>query len=243
MGLPQLGYVAFMVLAFVGFVLARRLVSAREPSRLTGMERFTLALAAFVGGSLSAKLPFALESPDGFWTLSTWAADGKTVTTGLIGAYLSVEIAKMVLGIRVKTGDGLAIPLAIALSIGRWGCFVNGCCAGKETSLPWCVDFGDGACRHPTQVYESIFHAIMALVLIFIARRGLLRYQRLKLYLIAYCVYRFAIEFIRIEPTWWNGLTYYQVAVVVFAVFLAAQWIYDAKKLKATDYNLRGFTS
>src|SRR5919204_429820 len=79
------------------------------------------------------------------------------------------------LAIRVKTGDTFALPLALALALGRWGCFCNGCCFGKPTDLPWGVDFGDGVRCHPTQIYESLFHALMALVLLELMRRGLFR--------------------------------------------------------------------
>jgi phosphatidylglycerol---prolipoprotein diacylglyceryl transferase len=228
----RLGYLAFMLLAVAAFFLARRLFPAPRPPRLTGLEKFTLALAAFVGGTLAAKLPFVWDSAARFWDWATWTADGKTITTGLVGAYLAVEVTKLLLGIRAKTGDGLAVPLAVALAIGRLGCFVNGCCAGQETSLPWCVNFGDGVCRHPTQIYESLFHAVWAVILVRLTQRDVLRYQRLKLYLIAYCVYRFAIEFIRIEPKWLGELTYYQVVVAGFAVFLIVQWVIDARRLR-----------
>lgn len=139
---------------------------------------------------------------------------------------------KLLLGIKAKTGDGLAAPLAVALAIGRWGCFVNGCCAGQETSLPWCVNFGDGVCRHPTQIYESLFHAVWAVILIRLGQRDMLRYQRLKLYLLAYCGFRFAIEFIRIEQKWLGPLTYYQVIVAGFALFLTGQWFVDSLRVR-----------
>jgi phosphatidylglycerol---prolipoprotein diacylglyceryl transferase len=226
----RLGYLAFMLLALAAFVLARRLFPSPRPTPLTRLEKLTLGLAAFVGGTLSAKLPFVWESTGDFWDWSTWASDGKTITTGLVGAYLAVEVTKLLLGIRAKTGDGVAIPLAVALAVGRWGCFVNGCCCGTPTNLPWRVDFGDGICRHPTQVYESLFHAVCAVILIWLTRRDALRYQRLKLYLIAYCAFRFAIEFIRVEPTWLGPLTYYQVVVVGFAAFLMVQWVIDARR-------------
>ena len=86
-----------------------------------------------------------------------------------------------------------------------------------------------GVRRHPTQVYESLFHLGMALLLgILIARDGL-RYQRLKLYLIAYGVYRFATEFIRPEPAWWLGLTFYQWAALALVVGLVIHWQFDRR--------------
>ena len=228
----RIGYLAFMLLAVAAFFLARRLFPSPRPAVLSRVDQLTLALAAFVGGTISAKLPFVWDASASFWDWTAWAADGKTITTGLVGAYLSVEVVKLLLGIRAKTGDGIAIPLAAALAVGRWGCFVNGCCAGEPTTLPWCVDFGDGICRHPTQVYESLFHAVWLVILIRLNQRDLFRYQRLKLYLLAYCAFRFAIEFIRIEEPWLGGLTYYQVVVVLFAAFLVGQWFLDARRLR-----------
>ena len=173
-------------------------------------------------------MPFALYDVSGIWTLQAWLADGKTITTALIGAYLSVELCKWFLGIRMKTGDRYALPLAGALAVGRLGCFFNGCCFGTPSQLPWAVDFGDGAV-HPTQLYEVLFHATCALVLWQLPDYDWLKNQRLKLYLLAYCLYRFLTEWIRPEPTIALGLTFYQWAVLLFAIGLIIQWWYDAK--------------
>jgi prolipoprotein diacylglyceryltransferase len=160
---------------------------------------------------------------------NTWVGDGKTIVAALLGAYLGVEAAKLVLGVRVKTGDTYALPIALGLAVGRWGCFFNGCCYGVATDLPWAVDFGDGLRRHPTQVYEVLFHLSMAVVLWQLLRTGALRYQRLKLYLIAYGGYRFATEFIRPEPAWRLVLTFYQWGALVLVAAMAAQWLWDER--------------
>lgn len=225
------GYLAFMLLAVAVFFLALRLFPSPRPVLLTRLEKLTLSLTAFVGGTIVAKLPFVFDANSSFWDWATWTADGKTITTGLVGAYLSVELVKWFLGIRAKTGDGLAIPLAFALGVGRFGCFVNPCCFGVESSLPWCMNFGDDVCRHPTQIYESLFHFVWAVILIRLNRIDLFPTQRLKLYLIAYCVFRFSIEFIRVEPDWLGQFTYYQVVVIGFAIFLVGQWIVDKRRL------------
>jgi prolipoprotein diacylglyceryltransferase len=192
-------------------------------------KRCLLALAGFVGGAFGAKLPFVLGAGPDVLTDAAWFRDGKTITTGLIGAYLGVEITKLVLDVRVKTGDTFALPLALALAVGRWGCFFNGCCYGVETDLPWGVDFGDGITRHPTQAYECLFHLAMAGVLLLLLRFDALRCQHLKLYLIAYGVYRFLTEYIRPEPTGLLGLTFYQWVSVVLIVGLSVQWFVDRR--------------
>ena len=62
-------------------------------------------------------------------------ADGKTILCGIVGGYFGVEVAKWTLDVRVKTGDTFALPLALAMAVGRWGCFFNGCCYGVVTTL------------------------------------------------------------------------------------------------------------
>ena len=224
---PRMAYAGFMLLAAAVFLLVRR-CSPTPPTvaALPRSDRLALAGAAFVGGVLGAKLPFTLGSDPG----ADWLADGKTITTGLIGAYLAVELVKWALGIRVKTGDTFALPLALALAVGRWGCFFNGCCYGIPTDLPWGADFGNGVMRHPTQVYESLFHLGMAGVLIVLTLRDQLRWHRLQLYLIAYALFRFATEFIRPEPEYAMGLTYYQWASLVLGVGVSLQWLYEARR-------------
>jgi phosphatidylglycerol:prolipoprotein diacylglycerol transferase len=230
---PRASYGLFMLLALVVFLAARHFVP--KPRALLAVpwwQRAVLALAGFTGGVLGAKLPFALGSAAGPLSVPGWLADGKTITTGLLCAYLAVEIAKAGLGIRVKTGDTFALPLALAMAVGRWGCFFNGCCYGVETTLPWGVDFGDGVPRHPTQVYESLFHLALAGVLWLVILHDGLRWQRLKLYLIAYGVYRFLTEFIRPEPATWLGLTFYQWAALAIIGVMAGQWLVDRRILR-----------
>jgi phosphatidylglycerol:prolipoprotein diacylglycerol transferase len=223
-------YGLFMLLAAGVFLLVRYLQPRLAPvAALPWWKRTALIVAGFIGGSLGAKLPFALANESGWLTRTAWLADGKTITTGLLGAYLAVELAKLALGIRVKTGDTFALPLALALAVGRWGCFFGGCCYGTPTTLPWGVDFGDAVRRHPTQIYESLFHLLMAGLLVLIIRCDVLRYQRLKLYLIAYGGYRFLTEFIRPEPTGWLGMTFYQWVAMILIVFLSIQWQIDRR--------------
>jgi prolipoprotein diacylglyceryltransferase len=235
--MPRAFYASFMLLALVVFLLTRW--SIPKPPGLLVLpwwKRAALAASAFVGGAFGGKVPFAFSHPAGWFSSVSWFSDGKTIVAGLIGAYLAVELTKLLLDIHVKTGDTFALPLALAMAVGRWGCFFNGCCYGVETTLPWGVSFqvpdGDGTrwmkC-HPTQIYESLFHFTMAVVLWQLMRHGLFVGQRLKFYLIAYGVYRFLTEYIRPEPAWWLGLTFYQWAAAALAVGMILQWLADRR--------------
>ncbi|MGH7174503.1 MAG: prolipoprotein diacylglyceryl transferase [Gemmataceae bacterium] len=222
---PRFFYGLFMLLALGVFVFVRHFVPKPEAlRRLPWQKRLALTLCAFIGGVLGAKLPFAVGAADGPLSSLAWLSDGKTITTGLMGAYLMVESGKWWMAIHVKTGDTFALPLACALVVGRWGCFCNGCCFGTPTGLPWGRDFGDGLLRHPTQAYESLFHLGMAVVLWFLLREGWFRGHHLQIYLIAYGVYRFLTEYIRPEPIALVGLTFYQWVSLVLSAAMVGQW-------------------
>jgi phosphatidylglycerol---prolipoprotein diacylglyceryl transferase len=235
MVMAHLAYSLFMLLAIAGLVMARRVQPDPQVEPMPRRQRLLLAWAAFIGAGIGAKLPFVIAAGPRDWlTLHAWLSDGKTVLAGMAGGYLAVEIAKKILGVHAKTGDAIAFPLAVCIAIGRWGCFLNGCCFGTETHVPWAVDFGDGMHRHPTQIYESLFHLAMAIALWHLLGRCLLRWQRLKLYLIAYCIFRFATEFIRPEPRVMGGLTGYQWGAFVVAAALIAQWRADQRTLNGS---------
>src|SRR5262245_46323547 len=113
---PRFWYTLFMLQAAVVFVVVRQLMP-RPPvlAKLPLRSQLILLLAAFAGGTFASKLPFVFSHEDGPLTWQAWLGDGKTVMAALVGAYLAVEIAKRPLGIRVKTGDTFALPLALAL--------------------------------------------------------------------------------------------------------------------------------
>jgi phosphatidylglycerol:prolipoprotein diacylglycerol transferase len=203
-----------------------------QPSGLTARERMGIGLGAFCGAMIGAKLPFALADWPGLLSGRAWLENGKTIVFGMVGGYLGVELAKAILGVRVKTGDGFAVPVAGAVAVGRLSCFAAGCCHGVATKMPWGVDFGDGIRRHPTQLYEMAFHASAALLLAGLQRRGLFRGQLIKLYILAYLAYRFASEFLRPEPVMALGLTGYQWACLGLAPVFLGLWAKDAREFR-----------
>lgn len=209
---------------------------SQEKLTLTSAEKLAIGLGAFCGAMLGAKLPFLLDSQTGLLSSAAWFSDGKTIMSGLVGAYLGVEITKWALEIRTKTGDSFAAPVAVSVGIGRLACFVGGCCYGAPTDLPWGVTFpnavdANGMCppRHPTQLYEAAFHLSMAGVLFTLRRHGIWRGQLAKFYILCYLVYRFLTEFIRPEPRYDAGLTAYQWGALALMPVFVWLWWRDAR--------------
>jgi phosphatidylglycerol:prolipoprotein diacylglycerol transferase len=219
-----MGYaIAILAGALLSLVVRRLLPSA--PHRYTTQ----LAAIALIGALSGAML---LEMPaDWFgWTSSiagqpvyTHGVGGRTVLGGILGGWIAVDLAKPALGIRVPTGDGFAAPLAAALACGRVGCALTGCCAGKEvTAGAWWSAFAvaarDGVLRFPAAIVECVFHAVAAVVLIVVTRRGLLAGRTLAAYVAVYCLVRVALEEVRDNPAVVGRWTYYQMLALPLLV-------------------------
>lgn len=226
---PQVAAFYPLVMAAAIVTGAVLLVRSRSSVTLAGNEKIAVGIGAFVGGMIGAKLPFLFGDISRLLSGEIWFADGKTILTGLVGAYFGVEIAKWAAGVTKRTGDSLIVPAAVAISIGRVACFVGGCCYGAPTTLPWGCIFPvhdpSGIARHPTQIYEAIFHGIAAAVMMLLKRRDMFRGQLAKLYIISYCVYRFVTEFIRPEPRVWGELTFYQWLTLALVPTFAVLWL------------------
>ena len=110
----------------------------------------------------------------------------------------------------LKTLDLFTPAMALAHGFGRIGCFLNGCCYGKETACPLGVVFPFSKMPlHPTQLYEATFcFLLFAFLVIFYKRYHEKVGLTSLLYFSIYPAGRFAIEFLRNDMgRLWLGLT------------------------------------
>ena len=227
---------AYAVVLLVSVVVAWGLVRTRQKRLdLTRSQRTAVGVAAFLGSMIGSKIPFLGQRGwSAFLDGTAWFADGKTILGGIAGGYAAVEIAKWIFDIRARTGDSFALPIAVAVGVGRIGCFIAGCCYGQVTEVPWGVAFrtahdAPGILRHPTQLYEVAFHLVATMVLIVMDRKRWLVGNQLKAYLIAYLVYRFLSEWLRPESRLLLNLTIYQFVSVVLIAALIGLWARDSR--------------
>jgi len=213
---------AYLV-GFQLFLLFRR----RTGDVVAPRVRWWIVAAAILGGALGSRLLYWLEDPA--QTLMrlddpAFLLGGKTVVGGLIGGLVGVELTKKALGVTGRTGDLFALPLAVGIAIGRIGCFLEGLpdrTFGTETSLPWGIDFGDGIRRHPTQLYEAIFLAGLALVLASAARRPHAQGSVFRLFMMAYLAFRVLVDAIKPDPRLALGLSAIQWAALLTLTYYA----------------------
>ena len=168
-------------------VIAAAAVGALLGSRLLGIaEQWPTVIAAVHSGQIVALL---------------FTSGGKTIVGGLLGGWIAVECVKRIRGIHSRTGDLFVLPLCVGIAVGRLGCFIAGLADdtfGTPTSRPWAVDFGDGIGRHPTQLYEILFLAVLVISLN--RFKGLANGARFRLFLAAYLAWRIAIDFFKPQP-------------------------------------------
>ncbi len=94
--------------------------------------------------------------------------------------------------------DFVAPLVPIGLGAGRIGNFINAELWGAETSAPWGVLY-DGAVRHPSQLYEAALEGLLLFVIIWWYSAKPRPYMAVSaLFLLAYGVFRFFVEFYRV---------------------------------------------
>jgi phosphatidylglycerol---prolipoprotein diacylglyceryl transferase len=139
----------------VGLIVAFASQLAILASEQIAVPRSVLvSLLALTAGFIGAKLWSVVLHPGESILRGGWAVDGFLVTAPLI-AIAALVVFDLPVGAYL---DATAPGLFFAVAIGRLGCFLTGCCAGRVTSSRWGIWSSDrriGARRIPTQLLES----------------------------------------------------------------------------------------
>ena len=189
-----LALVGILITAYVWGKITGK--GGRHDSRLT-----VIYFCGLFGALLGAKLAFLLA--EGWYYHDNWIAlvSGRSITGGLLGGYVAVEIAKKYLKYPRTTGDVFAIIAPIGLALGRIGCLSAGCCNGIICEKKWwaLVD-GDGLARWPAVPIELLFNLVFLAWALPATRFRWQIGNRFHIYLIAYGLFRFGHEFLRDDP-------------------------------------------
>jgi phosphatidylglycerol:prolipoprotein diacylglycerol transferase len=213
------------IMAVVGmcacFLVQRRLGGAIG---ITGEQILTLwvyggVAAVFGARALHVAVNWGAYAPRPLSAIAFW--DGGMVYIGgvtsalLVGFYYA---RRFKLGLRAF--DVLAVGVASTQGLGRIGCFLAGCCYGRETSLPWGVQFHEGSIAlfemkntgqlaadalvtphlHPTQIYEALACFAIGGFLYAWYKRGPKPGTIVAGYFMLYSSVRFLLELIRYDP-------------------------------------------
>jgi phosphatidylglycerol:prolipoprotein diacylglycerol transferase len=152
--------------------------------------------------------------------------------------------------------DVLGSSLGLGPFIGRWSCFMNGCCFGSTTHVPWSVRFPKysqvyqlqvnnglidynsslSEAVHPVQLYESLTTLVIFLILSWFWKKnrdnpGL----TFLTYVLMYCITRFVIEFFRGDVDRYSplNLTVSQFICLIIILTTIIFWILGNFRLKS----------
>lgn len=123
-----------------------------------------VSVLALVSGLIAAKVWYAVLHP-GPWreALGGWAVDGFLIVALIVGV-AGLLLFDLPMGIFL---DAAAPGLFFGVAIGRLGCFLTGCCAGRYTRSRWAIWSSDrriGARRIPAQLLESAAGLVLGVV-------------------------------------------------------------------------------
>jgi phosphatidylglycerol---prolipoprotein diacylglyceryl transferase len=124
---------------------------------------------------------------------------------GAIGGFSAVAFFAWRRKLRGWRITDAGIPgLVLGAAIARIGCFLNGCCYGHESHLPWALKFpalNDGITRHPAQIYDLILNLTLLGLLFFFKRFKRKEGDIFAFYLIGFSILRFITEIFRSGAT------------------------------------------
>jgi phosphatidylglycerol---prolipoprotein diacylglyceryl transferase len=227
-GLPVFGY---GLMLFIGFSSAVSLATLRaEREGLSSDVIWDLSIWLFIPGIVGARLYYLIQYydrvfigvPSSEWLIAAFnlSQGGIVLYGGLIGGASGYFAFCFTRHLRPLALADIIIPsVFVGIGFGRIGCFLNGCCYGASTALPWAVQFPresatfssmmekglvdiNAACTpplHPTQIYSSIDGFIIAGITAWYFGHRRRNGEVLAVALLIYPITRFCMEMLRAD--------------------------------------------
>ncbi len=215
---PELFHWGFLHIRSYGLMLAIAFLfgtwlALREARRLQLDEDrlVSVILVALVSGVLGARALYVLEHVPEFrreWgsALALWQG-GLTLYGGLVAGTFAGLLAARRFKLPMWTvADALTPSIALGTVFGRTGCFLNGCCYGRPTTLPWGIafppdsfaglEFGN-ARLHPSQLYFALAGLVLFVVLWAVRARKLAPGVLFWTFILLFALVRIPLDFTR----------------------------------------------
>ena len=201
-------YGVLLMLAFIaGILLSRR--SARrlgvDPEVPVDLGVWILIASVACSRLLYVALNWSdyEARPLAVWQL--WREGGLSYHGGLLGGMLAAAVYARRRRLSYwLLADMLSPGVSLGYGIARFGCFLNGCCYGAPTALPWGVRFPlyvdshlTTEPSHPTQIYAAVGSFAILGLLLWLQPRLRAQGQLFASYLMLYAVLRSIVEIFR----------------------------------------------
>lgn len=201
-------YGLMYVIGFLGFLLLGKYRAKKANSPVTVEQvddmMFYGALGVVLGGRIGYMFFYnfskLVNDPISFFQV--WDG-GMSFHGGLLGVIFVMYMLAKKWNLKIlQISDFVAPMIPIGLGAGRMGNFINGELWGKPTDVPWGMVFpqADQLARHPSQLYQFALEGILLFTILWIYSNKPRPLGSISgLFLIAYGIFRFMVEFIR-EP-------------------------------------------
>src|SRR3990172_4508770 len=164
--IPFIGSVAiygFGLMLVVGWLAGTWVGSWRARREGLKVDIADLGFWMLIGGIVGARLFYVVQHGQRFGGLldffKIWEG-GLVWYGGVIGAVVTFiwQVRRKKLP-AWKLCDVLAPAVALGMAFGRVGCFLNGCCYGDPTDLPWAAHFPQDSIPYVEQVRRGMLDA------------------------------------------------------------------------------------
>ncbi len=228
---------SYGLMLVIAFVVSTLLASSEAKRK--GIDPdiiFNLCFTVFISGVIGARIFYVLSNFSYYLRnpleIIMLQKGGLAWFGGLIlGVFSGIYYLKSKKLAAYRIMDLLVPFVALAQSIGRLGCFLNGCCYGKESAFGIYFPTHD-AVLIPTQVYSSLLLVFIFIILRFLQEKPHKDGSIFFAYLILYSAKRFFIEFWRADsPSLALGLTLFQfISIAIFLIAATCLFLVKNKK-------------
>jgi phosphatidylglycerol:prolipoprotein diacylglycerol transferase len=199
---------------------------------------FDCLLWVLVGGIAGGRLlfvvinaPYYINDPLRIFMLTEGglAVQG-AILSGIFFCWVLCRIKKLPF---LRILDLFAPYAALGQSIGRIGCFFNGCCYGRAIRSGAGVIFpGDSVVRIPTQLYSSLGLVILFALLLFLRDKKKYDGFVFFMYCCLYSLFRFFMDYFRGDElyTFYNLTLSQAISVLVFFISILMMLFFHFKK-------------
>ena len=250
--LPVYSYGVFLGLGTLLAIVWPVHLAAKEsipPTKVEGLG-LVIVLSAVVG----SKALTALDYPGFYARNGIWVWDQLVNRGGVFYGGFLLAIGASATYLRLthlpgwRVADCVAPGLALAQGLGRFGCFLAGCCWGTPTNLPVAVTFTSeqahsitgvplGVKLHPTQLYEAAFVLLTIPFLLRLLKHKSFDGEVVLTYILYYAVIRFFLEFLRGDPRgyYFNDLLSISQLISLLIIPIAALLLVRLRKQAAIE--------
>ena len=251
------GTMMFILAILVGmWVFVKRC----EKSGLSAYHALGAVAVSIAAGLLGARiyelvyhLEKTIQNPRAIFSLYGGTTSWGGYSIGFLAFFIYFRVKKIP---GLPYADALTSALGLGPFIARWTCFLNGCCYGSLSDLPWAVRYPNyspifqtqlkqglisssaelSLPVHPVQIYASFF----GLVIFLITSRYWYSNRRqpgktFTFYWLIYCLIRFGVEFFRGDMDRFTDLQLTLAQIICLIVVLLTTGILVRVKFKTAN--------